>query len=229
MRKRLFIGLGGVAIVLIGIVAGLVASGTLPVLAAVGVGGTPTSTSPSTSTNAKGNGTAYCTLYINTLAKELNVSPSQLSQDNQSALQAVIEQMAADGKISATQKTQMEKRLANFSKHPCAALAARNYLKAHPALARALQGARVHLGTAVAQALHLTPAQLKADLQAKETIQQLATSQNVQLSAVESAYLNEAKTLLSQAVTNGKLTQAQSTALYNRLQKAVDSGHFPLL
>ena len=222
MRKRMQIGLGGVAIVLVATVVGLIVTGTLPVFAA---NSGNTSGTPSAATGQNG----YCTLYINTLAKELNVSPSQLSQDNQNALRAVIDRMAADGRITAAQKARMEKRLANFAKHPCASLAARHFLRAHPALVRALQGARIQLGKAVAQALNLTPAQLKADLQAGQTIQQLAASQKVQLSTVQSAYLNEAKTLLAQAVSNDKLTQAQSNALYNRLQTAVKNGRFPLL
>lgn len=62
----------------------------------------------------------------------------------------------------------------------------------------------------VATALGITEAELQTELQTGKTIAALATAKGVDLSVVSNALLEAEKTKLAQAVTDGKLTQAQA-------------------
>ena len=62
----------------------------------------------------------------------------------------------------------------------------------------------------VAKALGIEESALQTELQAGKTISDVAASKGVALSVVSDAVLTEEKTRLSQAVTDGKLTQAQA-------------------
>jgi hypothetical protein len=64
--------------------------------------------------------------------------------------------------------------------------------------------------TTVATALGITEAELQTELQAGKTIAAVATARGVDLSVVSNALLEAEKTKLAQAVTDGKLTQAQA-------------------
>lgn len=222
-NKRVLLGLGGVGLFAAGLLAGMLTSGGIPAFAATG---SQQSTPP-----AKG---AYCQTYLNTLANDLHVTQAQLLAANKDALQKTIDQMAADGKITAAQKTKLEQRLDKLSSNPCALLAARPKAGgpgagAHGAFGPLGQAARQQLEQAVAGALKISTSTLEADLAAGQTILQIAQAQHVDISAVNSAYLNAAKAALASAVSSGALAQAQSDAAYSMLQKAVASGHYPLL
>ncbi len=62
----------------------------------------------------------------------------------------------------------------------------------------------------VATALNMTEAELRTELQAGKTIAAIAQSKNIDLSVVSAALLADEKTRVAQAVTDGKLTQAQA-------------------
>ena len=83
----------------------------------------------------------------------------------------------------------------------------------------ALAGAQQSALSAVADALHLSTTTLRSDLTSGKTIAQLATAQSVQLSAVNTAYLNAIQTQLNTAVTNKLITQTQATNLYTKVQR----------
>jgi hypothetical protein len=225
MRKRILFAVAGSALFIAGLVVGIAANAGLPVFAAA---------NHSTTTQATTNGN-YCQLYINTLAKDLKVDAATLEKANQDAATQVINRMAADGKISASQKAQMLSRLQQAAANPCAALAAMHgpgMGKGHlPGLAERpqMQAMRQQVESAVAKALNLTASQLDTDLASGQTIAQIAQKQGVQLSAVKSAYLQAVQNELNQAVQSGMLTQAQSQMIYNQLQMAVQNGFFPML
>ncbi len=224
MRKRTKLALAGGGIFLVGLLAGALVSGGLPVLAFDGFSGF---SSASASTPTKSN---YCQLYEQTLAKDLNVSTSQLDQANQSAAKTVIEQMYADGKITAAEKTKLEQALQN-GKFPCGAFARGGW---HGIGMRGGFGpigtqARTAIATAVASKLNISEQTLMSDLQAGQTIPQIAQAQKVSLSDVNAAYLGAIKTQLAKAVSSGMITQDQSTKIYNAMQQAVNGGHYPLL
>jgi hypothetical protein len=64
--------------------------------------------------------------------------------------------------------------------------------------------------TTVATALGITEAELQTELQAGKTIAAVAMAKGVDVSVVSNALLEAEKTKLAQAVTDGKLTQAQA-------------------
>ena len=220
-NKRVLLGLGGVGLFAAGLLAGILAGSSIPAFAATG--------SQQSTPAAKG---AYCQTYLNALASDLHVTQDQLLAANKDALQKTIDQMAADGKITAAQKAKLEQRLDTLSSNPCALLAARpkaGGAGAHGAFGPLGQAARQQVEQAAAGALKISTATLEADLAAGQTIAQIAQAQHVDISAVNSAYLNAAKAALASAVSGGALTQAQSDAAYSRLQQVVASGHYPLL
>jgi polyhydroxyalkanoate synthesis regulator phasin len=218
--KQLLLGLAGGGLLLVGVLAGIIFGDNLRALAA----GSP---SAQATPNSRAS---YCQLYIQTLASDLGVSPDKLKSANKDAAQKVIDQMASDGKITADQKTRMTERLQKYADSPCAFV---DVGAAHHGpgdrIAKLLDPARAAAATAVAGALHISVDTLKSDLRAGQTIPQIAAAQKVNIGDVNSAYLNAIKTQLSSAVSAKQITQAQSDALYNRVQQAVQNGHYPLL
>jgi len=72
--------------------------------------------------------------------------------------------------------------------------------------------------TTIATALNMTVADLQSAFQSGKTVATLATEKGVALQTVVDALLTEQKTLLQQAVTDGRLTQAQADARLAELQ-----------
>lgn len=220
MRKRLLIGVAGAALLIAGFVGGMFASGGVPAFAATNT------VNSNTTASAKSN---YCQLYINTLTGDLHISASQLKSANTDAIQKVLNQMRQDGKITAAQETRIEKQLQNASKHPCATLRAavsRAHAKAGK-VAPALGAARQQIETAVAGALKLPVATLQQDLAKGQTVAQIASAQTVSISTVNTAYINAVKSAVASAQSKGLITQQQSSMLLNRIQQAVNAGHYP--
>lgn len=228
MRRRMTLGLAIGGVFVAGLLLGGMLSGILPALAA-SQNQSPQHTSAA-KTTTKADMQAYCTLYEQTLAKDLNVTASQLEQANAQAMQAVINQMFKDGKITAAQKTQLEQAAAQIKSSPCTHLGALGSLaRQHSKGLGQLAGARQAVVQSVASALHLSADTLTADLASGQTITQIASAQHVSISAVNAAYLGAIQTQLKQVVSSGMLSQAQSDMLYSKLQQAVQSGHYPLL
>ena len=222
MRQRILVSVGGAALLALGLVVGIIVGPSLQALAAA-----KQTAQPSV---AKGD---YCALYEQTVVKDLGVSQKQLESANKDAMQTVINQMYADGKITQAQKTQAEKELAQYATNPCAALkqmaAQHQSATGQGTQSQALTTARTAIATATAKALGISQATLQSDLTSGKTVAQLITSQHVQKSAVDAAYLGAVQSLLKQAVTSGEMTQAQSDMAYSYLQSAVAQGHYPLL
>lgn len=84
------------------------------------------------------------------------------------------------------------------------------------------RGHRLHLGLeAAASALGMTEAELRTELRDGKTIADVAKARNVDLQKVIDAIVGSAKTRLAQAVTDGKLTQAQADERIANLQDDV--------
>ena len=228
MRQRILVSVGGAALLALGLVVGIIVGPSLQALAAGNQQAQPRV--------AKGD---YCGLYMQTVEDELGKTQAQLTTANKDAMQKVIDQMYADGKITQTQKTQAEQQLAKYASDPCAALKqmatqrqsgqGHGNGQGHTPQAQAVTAARAQIEAATAKALGLTQAQLQTDLAKGETVAQLTKAQGVQKSAVDSAYLGAVQTLLKQAVSGGQMTQAQSDMAYGYLKSAVTQGHYPLL
>lgn len=224
MRKRILIAAGVGGIFVVGLLAGMLSSGGLPVFAA-----------NSTPRQAQATNADYCKLYEDTLAQQLGKTNAQLEAANKVAAQKVIDQMAADGKITAAQKTQLENALNQNASNPCQAIG--KFIGGHGPrggafggeFGAALKGARQDILNAVAGALHMQPADLQTALTGGKTVAQLASDQKVDVSAVQSAYIGAVKADLAKAVSAGQITQQQSDMALSAVQQAVNAGHYPLL
>jgi len=226
MRRRILWATAGGGLFLAGLLVGLISSGGLPVFA---LGGGQTHTQAHALSQPE---QAYCDLYMTTLAGKLGVSVDKLEQANADALTAVIDQAAADGKLTPTQKTMLAQQVDKLRSGLCAQL---SHLRKglgdslHNALRPALEKTQAAIEAAVAVKLNLTTQALDADLAAGQTIPDIAKAQHVALSDVNTAYLDAVKAQLAQAVSAGLLTQQQSDRVYTELQQAVNKGHYPLL
>lgn len=228
MRKRIIFGLAGSGIFVAGLLAGMIFSGALPVFAS------NSSTNTHRASAAKAGNNAYCQVYEQQLAQDLGVTTAKLEQANQDAAQKTIDKMYADGKITSYEKSQLEQRLQQFKSNPCQALNQRQFSKNGGAAAAGglnslANSARPALEKAVADKLGITTATLDANLAAGQTIPQIAKAHNVAISDVNAAYLAQVQTTLSQAVSGGFITQAQSSMAYQAIQRSVANGHYPLL
>lgn len=226
MRKRIWIAAGAGGIFVIGLLAGMLSSGGLPVFAA--------NSAPHQTQQTQATSSDYCQLYEDTLAQQLGKTNAQLETANKAAAQKVIDQLAADGKITATQKTKLEDVLNQNASNPCQAIA--KLLAGHGlrgadtgAFGAALKGARQDALNAVAGAVHMQPADLQSALKGGKTVTQIASDQKVSISAVQAAYLGAVQANLAKAVTADQITQEQSDLVLSYVQKAVNAGHYPLL
>jgi hypothetical protein len=85
-------------------------------------------------------------------------------------------------------------------------------LTTDPAVLAAHPGRGNHPLAIVAEQLGLQPAELMTELQAGKTIAQLAEEKSVSLETISAAIIADRQTALAQAVTDGRLTQAQADA-----------------
>ena len=220
MHKRALFGLAGGGIFAAGLLIGMMTNG-------FSVFASSSSPPNTTASFASGN---YCQLYAQTLANDLHVTTAQLQQANRDALQKVIDQMSADGKITAAQKSKLEANLQKLSQRSCAFVGRFAGRGAGARYVQALAGARTQIESAVAKALNNMPVTtLDADLASGQTISQIASAQHVSISTVSTAYLSAVKSALASSVSSHTITQTQSDALYAKVQQAVASGHYPLL
>jgi hypothetical protein len=223
MRRRILWAAAGGSLFLVGLLVGLIASGGLPVFARGGQPHTHAASQPKQ---------AYCDLYLSTLAGRLGVSVDKLEQSNADALTAVINQAAADGKLTSAQQMLLEQQVNKLRSDLCAQL---NQLgkdhgaRLHAALGPVLEKARATVAMAVADKLHLTPQALGAQLAAGKCIPAIAGAQHVPIADVNAAYLDAVKAQLAQAVSANLLTQQQSDKIYALVQQAVNHGRYPLL
>jgi ribosome recycling factor len=222
MKKNVLLGVAGGALLVVGVLAGMIFGDNIRALAAGA--GNPAAKA------TQGDRASYCQLYIQTLASDLGVTTDKLKSANQDAAQKVIDQLAKDGKITTDQKNQMTQALQKHASNPCAFV---NVAAAHKGLThdfrQGLAPARAAVESAVAGALKISTNTLESDLAAGQTIPQIAAAQKVSLSDVNTAYLNAVKSQLSSAVGSGAITQDQSNAIYSRVQQAVQNGRYPLL
>lgn len=224
MSKRVLVGVGGGLLLAVGLVIGVIVGPSLQALAA-GAHPSAAKTTPTA--------TGYCQLYEQTVIKDLGVDQKTLENANKDALQKVINQMYADGKITQAQKSQAEQALSQYASNPCVALQAAAQQKqaqgASSSQSQAISSARADILTAVAGAMNVSSSTLQSELSAGKTVSQIITEKGVTKSAVDAAYMKAVQAELAKAVSAGSLTQAQSDMATTFIQQTVSSGHYPLL
>ena len=90
-------------------------------------------------------------------------------------------------------------------------------------------GQNTQVLAAVAGVLNLSTISLAADLQAGQTVPQIAAAQNVSMTTVDAAYLGAAEQEFNSFAASGRITQAQVSQLYSQQEQDVQNGQFPLL
>lgn len=198
MRKLLFIG-GGSALLLLAILFGVFFAGPLLASANSGSGQTiPTSTTATTN--------PYCEQYLQDLANRLNVSVSTLQSDKLSAAEDVLAQLVKDGKLTQKEADAIQKRLE--SHQACTGKG----IPFERAVIKNVLGQQLSgIASDVAQGLHLTVAQLKADLQAGQSLNQIAAAQKVSSAQLHTIVTNAIQNALNKAASTGDITQSQET------------------
>ncbi len=204
-RKIPFL-IGGAILLLLAILVGAFFAG--PLIA---------SANSNQATNATaGTPNKYCEQYLQDLANRLHVSVDTLQQDKKAAHIDVLAQLVKDGKLTQAQADKIKARIE--SHQPCTGK--------HDG--KSGQNAQMHMllqkygmgvATDVAQGLHLSVDQLKAQLQSGKSLSTIATAQHVSADQLHTIVTNAIQSALSKAISAGDLTQAQASSFTTMLQQ----------
>jgi polyhydroxyalkanoate synthesis regulator phasin len=203
MKKLLLIG-GGTLLLLLAILFGALFAGPFFASARSGqsASATPSTTNP------------YCQQFQQDLAHRLGVSVSTLQQDRKGAFEDTLAQMVKDGKLTQSQADAIKARVE--SRQPCTGkdmFAARGFAK------QIALKYLPDLANQVAQGLHLSVAQLQAQVQSGKSLSDIATAQHVSFTQLQTLVTNAIQSELNKAVSNGDLTQQQASMITQRLQQ----------
>lgn len=202
-RKKIIIaGLGG-AILMLAVLAGVLFVSPMFASAA----SNPAAPTP---TAAK-KGTGYCALFNQNLAKRLNISANTLQQDRKGAASDTIDQLVKDGKLTQAQADKIKQRIAKSNGNACMKLPATQKAR----LAAFLKKYGPDAYQQLAQGLHLTTAQLTAQLKSGKKLTDIAKAQNVSSTDLQTLANNIVNSTLKKAVSAGDLTQKRADAITN--------------
>lgn len=204
--KKIFWIVGGSALLLGCILFGAFFAG--PLLASA-----HTSTSQSSAATPTTTTNPYCEQYLQDLANRLGVSVSTLQQDKLAAKEDVLAQLVKDGKLTQNQANAIEQSLQSHQACTGKGLGLERGVVLH-----SLKQYLPNIASQVAQGLHLSVNQLKADLKSGMSLDQIATAQGVSSSQLHTLVLNAIQSAVNQAVKDGNLTQQQATAFIQALQ-----------
>jgi hypothetical protein len=185
--------------------------------------------------NAPGAGKPASNLaqtFLNNLATALKIDPATLTSALQTASTATVNQEVASGAITQQQATQILSRI-NSGKLPVCFLgmgfggqrsvSGFTYGKrGHGMGNRGAMGGFMILKP-LASALGLTQQVLMSDLRGGQTISALAGAHGTTVTALGSTILSSIQSQLASAVSSGKMTSAQETKIYSRLQQLLSS------
>ena len=204
MKKILLIG-GGAVLLITAIAFGALFAG--PPLASANSNSLANSAT-STATDP------YCEQYLRDLANRLHVSTTTLQQDQQSALDDVLNQMVKDGKLTQSQATALKQKLQS---HLACTDNGNDWL-ARFVVGQFLSKYHSQIENSIAAGLHMTSTELTAQLQAGQSLSQIAAAHNVNSSQLHTIVSDAIQSALNTAVTKGDLTQSQATSFSQYLQ-----------
>ena len=179
----------------------------VPLAAVVGLGIGAVAVSAATPTPA---GQTPAQVFIDKLAGILHKTPAQTQADIKSAQLQTIDQMLKDGKISQAQADAMKKRVEAGQGLSLAVPFARGGPGVDRTVLMNLTTAEMD---AVAKALKLSTATLKADLKSGKKLSELESAAGVTDATVRTAVRDAAKGVLDAAVKAKTITQAQEGCL----------------
>lgn len=166
---------------------------------------------------ANGTWADYRDYFLNAFAQRLGITLDKLKEAYKGAFSDTIDKAVQDGKLTEDQAAQMKTDAEN-------AINQGNLPGFEGPFGRGgKHGGRSGFGpghegfelSVIAQSLNMTEADLLTDLQDGKTLADIAAEKNVDLATIKTAVLDNLKSKLDQAVTNGQLTQEQADQIYN--------------
>ena len=149
------------------------------------------------------------------LATNLNVSVDQLKSAIKNAELGVVDDLVADGTITADQAAKAREKINNSEGFALARLFGQRREEVR-------ERVRKEIIVSSATAIGVKPKELVAELKDGKSIADVAGEHNVSLDTVKAQVTSAAKTKLDKAVVNGKLTQPQADAALERLTSRLD-------
>jgi len=172
---------------------------------------------------------SYCTLYEQTLANKLGVKVSTLESDNVAAIDAVIAQAVKDGKLTQTQATAIENKVAANGTNVCSHIGA--FLGRHPGgrfgkFGAALGQVRQDVQTAVAQKLGYSDAAALHTALASTTIVALAKTNGVSQATLNATITSAVQSDLATLVKSNTITSAQEAQALTMVSHLLSAGKY---
>ena len=173
---------------------------------------------PSAPTAAAATAGEYCKDFRAAFAANLGVSEAEMTAAARKAAISTIDKAVADGDMTKAAGDRRKARIDAAPADGCAVLAGLR-AKAAKALGVVKDGL-----VAAADALKMTPAELRADLRAGKSLKDVATAQNVPYATVSGAVVAAVKADLDAAVKAGTLKQARADRILERLEGRLADG-----
>jgi hypothetical protein len=171
--------------------------------------GTPTTSQPATQNR--------CTVFNDTLAQNLGISPAALASAEKTTLNQLIDARQQAGKITADQAQKLHDKV-NNSNGACGAVA------------RARTKARIAVGAvrkselqAVANEFKLSAQDLAQQLKGGQSLAQIAAAHNVSTDQLKATMRTALQTDLDQEVKNGTITQDQENKALAAFDQHIDT------
>jgi ribosomal protein S20 len=216
MPNLRIVGLAG-ALVISALVGGTlisaVAASTVPATPAPVLAAAPSG--PATAGAGAGE---YCQDYRAAFAANLGVSEAEMTAAARKAAVTTIDKAVADGDMTKAAGDRLKARIDAAPADGCAVLAG---LRAK--VAKTVGVVRDGLGAA-ADAMKLTPAELRADLRGGQSLKDVAAAQNVPYATVSDAIMAAAKADLDAAVKAGTIKQVRADRILERLEARLADG-----
>ena len=177
-------------------------------------------TAASTTPSANSTKSQYNEAFRKAFAQALGVDESKLDPAYSTAVDSVLDQAVKDGKLTQAQADQLKQRASNGFKGGFGFdFKGRGNFGGKGA--NFVNSFKQVFDTA-ASTIGITSDQLKTELQGGKSIAQVAQDHKVDLATVKNAVLTSAQTQLTQAVKDGKLTQAQADQAKTKLTNSID-------
>jgi ribosomal protein S20 len=164
------------------------------------------------------NAADYCETFRDAFAAKLGVDESALGPAAKAAAITTIDAAVTKGDITEAVGERLKAKVNDVDDDACGWLGTR-LERAHGAVGIMKDGA-----TAAAEALKMTPAELRAALKSGNDLKSLAASQGVSYKDVSGAIVAAVKADLDAAVKAGKIKQARADRILGRLERNLADG-----
>jgi ribosomal protein S20 len=160
----------------------------------------------------------YCQDFRAAFAANLGVTEAEMTAAARKAAVTTIDKAVADGDMTKAAGDRLKARIDAAPADGCAVLTGLR-AKAAKAVGVVKDGL-----VAAADALKMTPAELRADLRGGKSLKDVATAQNVPYATVSDAIVAAVKADLDAAVKGGTLKQARADRILERLEARLADG-----